>query len=246
MKLAFVGIGQMGRTVQKIAVERGHEIVGEITSDHEISERTLGNAELVIEASVPSACVENCRKIAILKKDLVVATTGWYENLPEVRKFVEKSGIRFLYSSNFSIGVNFYFQVIEFAAQLFNHVEEYDVWGTEIHQKSKVDSPSGTAKTIEKILLKNLERKTKVVEEKLDRKMADNELHFSSTRGGFVNFGHTVGFDSAADCIKIEHFARNRDGYAFGCIKTAEWLKEQKSGFYEMEDFLRETLFSAP
>jgi 4-hydroxy-tetrahydrodipicolinate reductase len=133
-----------------------------------------------------------------------------------------------------------YFRIIEQAAKLINQADEYDVWGHEIHHKNKIDSPSGTAKTLEEILIKNIVHKTSIVEEKLDRKIKDNEIHFSSTRGGLSNFAHTIGFDSEADCIEIKHFARNRNGYALGAIKCAEWLEKQPVGFYTMDDYLKE------
>ena len=120
---------------------------------------------------------------------------------------------------------------------MIDKFDEYDVWGHEIHHYNKADSPSGTAKILEKILLDNIERKTSVVEDKLDRRREPNEIHFSSVRGGPVNFGHTIGFDSAADRILITHEARNRDGYALGAVKAAEWLIGKK-GFFSMGDFL--------
>ena len=168
---------------------------------------------------------------------MVVGTTGWYGRLEALKTEMAAAKIGFLWSSNFSIGVNMYFKIVEEAAKLVNKFDEYDVWGHEIHHYNKADSPSGTAKTLEKILLKNISRKTAVVEEKLDRKREMNEIHFSSVRGGLVNFGHTIGFDSAADRITITHEARCRDGYALGAVKAAEWLKG-KIGYFEMEDFL--------
>jgi 4-hydroxy-tetrahydrodipicolinate reductase len=167
-------------------------------------------------------------------------STGWYDQIDVVKAMVKKSGRRFMFSSNYSIGVNVYFKIIEAASKLINKAEEYDVWATEIHHKNKVDSPSGTAKTLEDILLKNIDRKTTVVEDALQRKIADHELHFSSTRGGLINFGHTIAFDSAADYIKIEHTARSRDGYALGAVKCAEWLSQQTPDFYTMDDYLND------
>ena len=127
---------------------------------------------------------------------------------------------------------------MEEASKLVNKFDEYDVWGHEIHHSNKADSPSGTAKTLSEILLKNIDRKDSVFEDKLDRKREDNEIHFSSVRGGPVNFAHTIGFDSAADKILISHEARNRDGYALGAVKAAEWLANKEVGFYTMNDFL--------
>lgn len=199
--------------------------------------------DVVIDFSSGDAILDNVRICKEAGVNLIVGTTGWYEKLKEVKKeILEEKGnlpaFGFLWSSNFSIGVNMYFKVVEAAAKLVNKFDEYDVWGTEIHHYNKVDSPSGTAKTLEKILLENIERKTAVVEDKLDRKREMNEIHFSSVRGGLVNFGHTIGFDSAADRITITHEARCRDGYALGAVKAAEWLKG-KTGYFEMEDFLK-------
>jgi len=242
MKLAFIGLGSMGKSIQIIAHERDHTTVAEIGRKDIISLETLLTADLVIECTIPSACFENIKKICEAQKDCVVVTTGWYDHIDEVKKIVKASGIRFLYSSNFSIGVNVYYRIVEMAAKLINKFDEYDVWGTEIHHKNKIDSPSGTAKILEEILIRNIVRKNKIVEEKLDRKIADDEIHFSSTRGGLVNFGHMIGFDSASDVIKIEHCARNRDGYALGTIKCAEWLKAQEPGFYTMENYLESVM----
>ncbi len=235
MKIGFIGNGGMGQAMQQVAVDRNHDINCVID---EGGAWDFDKSEVVCEVTVPSACLENVKKLCELKKDTVVVTTGWYDQVDEVKKMVEDSGIRFIYSSNYSIGVNLYFRIIEAAAKLVDKADEYDVWGNEIHHKNKVDSPSGTAKTLEEILLENIRRKDSVVEDKLDRKIEDNEIHFSSTRGGLVNFEHTIGFDSEADCIQVKHFARNRDGYALGAIKASEWLVKKKPGFYTMDDYL--------
>ncbi|MBI5753518.1 4-hydroxy-tetrahydrodipicolinate reductase [Candidatus Peregrinibacteria bacterium] len=230
-----------------------------------LSAEILNGVDVAIDFSSNEALFGNiniCKKAGV---NLVVGTTGWYDKLAEVKEMVEVKNagtvaeenggrpregkaakknldnaneIGFLWSSNFSIGVNLYFKMVEVAAKLVNKFDEYDVWGHEIHHYNKADSPSGTAKTLEKILLDNIERKKAVVEDKLDRKREPHEIHFSSVRGGPVNFGHTIGFDSAADRILITHEARCRDGYALGAVKAAEWLNGKK-GYFNMEDFLR-------
>jgi len=237
MKIAHIGLGGMGKAVLNMAENRGHETVAQIDKNDIFD---LKDCDIAIECTAPQAFSPNLKKILKTEKNLLVITTGWYDDMEKVKKMVEEANIKFMWSANYSIGVNIYYKIIESASKLINKAEEYDVWGTEIHHKNKVDSPSGTAKILENILLENIHRKTKVVEDKLDRKITDNEIHFSSTRGGLVNFGHTIGFDSEADCIKIEHFARNRDGYALGAVKCAEWLNTQKPGFYSMEDYLSE------
>lgn len=246
MKIALIGYGGMGKVVARIAKERGHEICAIVDpNDEAATAQTLstealivadGSVNIAIDFSNAEAVLDNAKACAEAGVNLVVGTTGWYGKLSEVRKIVEGK-IGFFYSSNFSIGVNLYFKIIEAASRMVNDFDEYDIWGHEIHHYNKVDSPSGTAKTLEKILLDSIKRKTAVVEDKLDRKRADNEIHFSSVRGGLVNFGHTIGFDSPADRILITHEARNRDGYGLGAVKAAEWLNGKK-GFFEMKDFL--------
>jgi len=242
MKLAYIGYGGMGKSVESQALVRGHQTGSIIESKTVIDSDSLGGADIAIDCTVPQAFWKNLEALCAAKQDVVIVTTGWYNDLDKARVMVEKSGIRAMWSSNYSIGVNLYFKIVQAAAKLIDKVEEYDVWGHEIHHKNKVDSPSGTAKTLEEILLTNITRKTEVVESALQRKIADHELHFSSTRGGLVNFGHTIGFDSAADCIEIKHVARNRDSYALGAVKCAEWLNTQSPGFYSMDDYLADIL----
>lgn len=239
LNFSFVGDGAMSQAMQDVAIHRGHRIASIKTRENDW---LLAITDLVVECSTPASFMANYESICQSGKDVLIVTTGWYDQIDKVQAMAQQANIRVLWSSNFSIGVNLYFHMVEQAAKLVNQIEEYDVWATEIHHKNKVDSPSGTAKTLSDILLKNIDRKTAVVEDALQRKIADNEFHFSSTRGGIVNFGHTIGFDSAADVIEIKHTARNRDGYALGAIKAAEWLTQQAVGFYNMDDFLEDIL----
>ena len=241
MNISIIGYGKMGKAIECLAKQRGHNISVIADIGGEIKEINSENTDVAIDFSLPETVVKNVKILAKKKVNVVVGATGWYNKLSQVKKITKETKIGLLWSSNFSIGVNLFFRLTEAAAKLVNKAEEYDIWATEIHHNNKEDSPSGTAKTLEDILLKNIKRKTKVVEEKLDRKIKSNEIHFSSTRGGLVNFGHTIGFDSKADCIKIEHAARNRNGYVLGAVKAAEWLKGKK-GYFEMKDFLKQIL----
>ena len=244
MKIALIGYGGMGQALKSAALPRGHTVPviidrasGEATAAS-INAEALAGADIAIDFSSAEEVLDSARAAVEVGIPLVVGTTGWYDKMDEVKSVVGNK-IGFLWSSNFSVGVHMYFRIVAEAARLVNNVDEYDVWGHEIHHVGKADSPSGTAKTLEKILLDAIARKKTVVEDKLDRKRADSEIHFSSVRGGVVNFGHTIGFDSAADRVTITHEARNRDGYALGAVKAAEWLVG-KTDFYNMDEYIRD------
>lgn len=242
MKIAQIGHGGMGKAIFSLANEKGIKVVAVLGREDEITADNLENSDLAIECTAPVSVLDNIRKLAVLKKDIVIVTTGWYDQMDEVKEIVKKHNIRCIYSSNYSIGVNIYFKILDYAASIMDKFSEYDIRGTEVHHKNKVDSPSGTAKTIEEILLKNITRKTSIVEETLHRKIKEEEIHFSSTRGGYNNFYHAINFDSEADSIELSHSAVNRSGYAAGILKCAGWLKNQEPGFYTMDDFLEDSL----
>ena len=192
-KIGLIGFGSMGQAVARVAVERGHELAmivdprSEEATAKSVSEADLSGLDVVIDFSLGEAVEDNVRACAEAGVNIVVGSTGWYERISDVKKMIAeeeggkvRSKIGLMWSSNFSIGVNMYFRIVEEAAKLVDKFDEYDVWGHEIHHHNKTDSPSGTAKSLEKILLDNIGRKTAVVEEKLDRKPEPHELHFSS------------------------------------------------------------------
>ena len=243
MNIAIIGFGSMGMKIKEIAEKQGHIVnvivdpISKEATHKNIKEADLKDVDIVIDFSSASSVLENVKRCALLKKNIIVGTTGWYEKLEEVEKIAKENNIGIFWSANFSIGVNMLYKIIEKASELVNQYDEYDIWGTELHHNNKIDSPSGTAKEISKILLEKIERKTEVVYDRLNRKINPNEIHFSSTRGGAVNFSHTIGFDSASDTITISHSARDRGGYALGAVKVAEWMQGKK-GFFNMNDFL--------
>ncbi|MBT4333854.1 MAG: 4-hydroxy-tetrahydrodipicolinate reductase, partial [Candidatus Cloacimonetes bacterium] len=147
----------------------------------------------------------------------------------------------FIYGSNFSVGMNLFFSIIESAAKLMNKAEDYDLFGLEMHHNKKKDSPSGTAKVLSEIILQNIDRKTKVQYDKLDRKIEQDELHFTSVRSGNIPGTHSISFDSEADTIELKHTARNRNGLALGAIKAAKWINN-KTGFYNFTDNLNKII----
>lgn len=247
MNIAIIGYGGMGREIERIASAKGITVksiidpVAKEATHKEISKESLAGVDVAIDFTHPDTAIDNIKKVSELGVNMVVGTTAWYDNLDEAKKAVKKSGIGFVYGSNFSVGVHAYFKIIDNAARIFNKIPDYDIWGNEIHHFRKADSPSGTAKSLAEILVKNIKRKKKAVYEMLNRKIEPDEIHFSSTRGGPVNFKHTIGFDSDADTITIEHSARHRGGYALGAVLAAEWINGKK-GFFVVDDFIKELL----
>jgi 4-hydroxy-tetrahydrodipicolinate reductase len=244
MKIALIGYGRMGRMIEGIAKEKGHQVVSSIdpvspgAGFAEISSEALSGAQVAIEFSTPKAAVGNIEAALKLGIPLVVGTTGWLGRLDEVRAMVERNGGRMVYGSNYSIGVNLFYKIVEEAARLMNGFPMYDVGGFEAHHNQKADSPSGTAKSLAAILLRNIERKKTLVGDCLaERKIEPSELHFASLRLGAVPGTHTVSFDSGADTIELTHTARNREGLAAGAVMAAEWLLSSgRTGLVPVEE----------
>ena len=243
MKIGLIGYGNMGKEVARVAMERGHEIAAIIdpmakeATAKAVSADALKNVEVCIDFSAPASVLENVEKVAALKKNLVLGTTGWYEKTPQVKASVQKHGTGFVYASNFSVGVNAFYRIVANAAEIMDKLRDYDVFGYELHHNRKADSPSGTARSLAQVVLDHFKRKKKAVYDKLDRRIAAEELHFASVRGGNIPGTHVIGFDSMADTIELKHEARSRAGFALGAVLAAEWLRGKK-GFYGVEDFM--------
>ena len=171
-----------------------------------------------------------------------MATTGWEKQMKKAKEIIEKAKVSMIYSSNFSIGMNIFFQLVSQSAEIINKYGDYDIFGWEMHHNRKLDSPSGTAKTIANLLLEKVQRKDKACYDKLDRKIAKNELHFSSMRAGDIAGIHSVGFDSLYDSIELKHTAKNRMGFAKGSLLAAKWILKQKAGFYSEKDLIKSIL----
>lgn len=246
MNLALLGFGKMGRMISSLALPT-HKIVSIIdptapeATHKTVTAEALQNTDVVIDFSHPSAILSNVGLVAQLKKNIVMGTTGWYDQLNAVRQMIETSGIGFLYSSNFSIGVQLFLKMVERAGELFNSFDQYDVFAHEFHHRQKADSPSGTALSVGKTLLKTMPRKREILSDTSHEKIAPERLHLTSTRGGYIPGTHEVFFDSEADTIEIRHTARSRAGFAAGAIKAAEWLYG-KRGFFTMENYLNDIL----
>ena len=246
MKIALVGYGKMGHIVKELAQARGHLITtidpqNDDADYKDISQESVGDVDVCIDFSHPSVVLSNIEKLTSLKKNSVIGTTGWYDKVEWVKELVEKHNVGLLYASNFSIGVNIFYQIVKNAAHLINKIDAYDICGLEYHHNQKADSPSGTAQSLAKILLQEIDRKDKVVYDKMDKKIQPNELHFASVRCGSFPGTHEISFDSPADTISLKHTARSRQGFAYGAVLAAEWLKEKK-GLLTIDDFIKSIL----
>lgn len=247
MKIALVGYGKMGKQIETILKQKKEEKIVTIDKFNnealfsEINKESLNDIEVVIDFSGPQGVVDNIKKYVEFKVNVVMGTTGWYDDLDEVRNIVSDK-IGFIWSGNFSLGVNLFFKIIKESSKIMqNFFDQYDVLSYELHHREKKDSPSGTALMIGDILLKEIKNKEKIVTEKLDRKINEKEIHLASVRGGYITGIHTVIFDSIADSIELKHTAKNREGFALGAIKAAYWIYNKK-GFFSIEDFLNDIL----
>ena len=238
MKIALVGFGKMGHMIKTCAEQCGHEVVATIdpiaqdasvvvpAGDSEAVARAVksSGAEGIIEFSHPSAVMANIHALLPLGIPLVVGTTGWNDKVAEVEKLASDCGGVIMTSSNFSIGVNMFYKIVEEAVKIMQPFTDYDISTWEMHDNQKVDSPSGTAIEIAKRILENDSRKTEMVVDAFHERPKANELHVSSTRGGCVPGTHTVFIDSAADTIELTHRARSREGFAMGSVHALERL----------------------
>lgn len=248
MKIILVGYGRMGKEIERVATNRGHEVICRVDAIEgigdttELDSATASKADVVIEFALPEMMDKNVKKYAEYKLPAVIGTTGWSDKLDEYRELIKENNSSFLYGSNFSIGAHIMFRLVEEAAKLINPVEDYDVMINEFHHKNKKDSPSGTALTIAEKVIDNCSRKNRLLTQQINRAIEPDELHITAVRGGSIPGTHSVIMDSEADTIEITHTARSRGGFVLGAVMAAEWLIEQKTGFYSVEDFI-ESLF---
>jgi len=244
MNIIINGYGRMGREIESILLERGDTVSARIdfggTGDYKSLTKEIlirYKPDAVIEFAGRDCVVENARICSSLKIPVVIGTTGWNDQIDEVKKLVETNDSAYLYGSNFSIGAHMFFSIVEKAAAMINPLPEYDIFMSEIHHNKKVDSPSGTALTTAEKIIKNNNRKTSIIKDALNRQIEEHELHVASLRGGYVHGTHSVILDSIADTIEITHRARNRKGFALGSVLAASWLSGKK-GFYRVEDYI--------
>lgn len=229
MNLAIVGYGKMGRLIEQLAPEYGAAVKLRLDVDNNakfegMTADNFRGIDAAIEFSTPGSAIENIERLAQLKVNAVVGTTGWLEQIDRARNAVERAGTGLVWSANFSVGVNIFSQVVVEAARLMAKQPEYGAWAWEIHHSTKKDAPSGT-------LLALVERMKKAGYEK--------RVDTGSNRAGAHPGTHEVGFDGPADTITIRHTARSREGFARGALRAARWIGGKK-GFFDFRDIVNE------
>ena len=229
MKIALLGYGKMGQVIERIALERGHEIV--LRKDEFNTYDGLSTADVAIDFSIPTAAVSNISSCFHANVPVVSGTTGWLEHYSEMEALCNEKQGGFISSSNFSLGVNIFFELNEYLAKIMSQFD-YKVSMEEIHHTQKLDAPSGTAISLAKGVIQN----SAYAKWTLDNPK-EKEIHIEAKRIGDVPGTHTVTYDSTVDSIELKHTAHNREGFALGAVIAAEWLAGKK-GIYTMKDVL--------
>lgn len=236
MKIVLIGYGKMGRAIEEIAIQRGHQIVLKIDQPnlHEFTKENIANADAAIEFTSPHSAFENVKKCLAFGIPVVCGSTGWTYQLEELKTFCHNNNGSFSYSSNYSVGVNIFFEVNKRLAALMAPHKEYEVILEETHHTQKKDAPSGTAITLAEQILEEVNRKTKWV-----NNLSDNpaDLEIISQRIDPAPGTHSIKYSSVIDDIEIIHTAHNRTGFATGAVLAAEFIKDKK-GFFTMKEVL--------
>lgn len=234
MKIAILGYGKMGKAIEKLALERGHEIILRSNSTLPIDFELLKMADVAIEFSRPEAAAENINLCFDHRIPVIVGTTGWHEDMVHIKNRCLDEGQSFFYASNFSIGVNIFNEANKYLASLISHYPEYKSSIEEIHHSQKLDKPSGTAILLAEGMIENNENLSGW---KLDED-EDGMINIHSEREGDVPGTHIIKYESMIDNITLIHEAKNRLGFAFGAVLAAEFL-QGKIGNYNMKDLIK-------
>ncbi len=237
MKIALIGYGKMGKEIEQILIARGHTIplIIDLNNTNDLDAAHLQKVDVAIEFTTPSTAYGNVVKCLEAGVPVVCGTTAWLNKLPEVEQLCKEKNGAFFYASNYSIGVNIFFEINRRLAQLMNRFGEYDVTIEETHHTQKKDAPSGTAVTLAEGVLENLDRKQKWV---CGTTTVPEELEVVAIRRSVVPGTHTVTYESDVDALSITHMAKSRRGFALGAVLAAEFL-HGKTGIFSMKDLMQ-------
>ena len=238
MNIALIGYGKMGKAIEEIAISRGHSVVVKFNSQNPLESSQLRTTDVAIEFSQPDLALKHIKLCADGQIPIVVGTTAWEEHLAEIINHIDKREASLIYSSNFSIGVNLFFEMNKHLARLMNDQTEYEASITEIHHTHKIDAPSGTAVTLAKDLISNHPTYSSWKLTGQSENMEKSDLPISAIREENVPGTHLISYTSEIDTLTIEHQAHNRKGFALGAVIAAEFI-HKKQGVYTMSDILK-------
>lgn len=230
MKIALLGYGKMGKEIEKIALERGHEIILKKTEDNDFE--GLENADVAIDFSIPTAAVINITTCINKQIPVVSGTTGWLEQYDAMVLLCKEKNSAFLYSSNFSVGVNLFFELNSYLARMMSKIKDYKISMQEIHHTQKLDAPSGTAISLANGIIAETDYTAWTLEE-----ASNEQIPIDVKRIDQVPGTHSVYYRSEVDEIEIKHTAFSRQGFALGAVVAAEWIVDKK-GVFNMKDVL--------
>lgn len=230
MKIALLGYGKMGKVIEKIALERGHEIV--LKKSSKDSFEGLNNADVAIDFSIPDAAVQNITACLKNNTPIVSGTTGWLHDYHKMVNLCKENNGAFIYGSNFSLGVNLFFELNDYLAKMMAKFSQYDVSMEEIHHTQKLDKPSGTAISLANAIINHTSKNSWSIENP-----TPDDVFIDVKRIDAVPGTHSVFYQSVVDTIEIKHIAHNREGFAFGAVIAAEWIVGKK-GVFTMKDVL--------
>lgn len=236
MKIAIIGYGKMGRAIDEIAVERGHEVTLKINSSNltDFTIENLKQCDAAIEFTAPHLALENINKCFEANLPVVVGTTGWYDDFDAVVEKCKSDNQSLLHATNCSLGVNIFFELNKQLAKMMNNQNDYQVEIEEIHHTQKLDAPSGTAITLAEGVIENYDGKASW---KCDEETSKDELLIKAVREENVPGTHLISYNSPIDEIEIKHTAHNRKGFATGAVVAAEYISNKK-GVFTMQDVL--------
>jgi 4-hydroxy-tetrahydrodipicolinate reductase len=237
MKIALIGYGKMGREIELIALDRGHQVVSRIdlNTNDSFNDEAFQSADVAIEFTRPESAYDNYLNCFQYNIPVVSGTTGWLDKMEHIKNQCKEGNQTFFYASNFSLGVNIFFELNQHLARIMNQMKEYNVSMEEVHHTQKLDAPSGTAITLAEDLIQAIDRKTGWVN---DTTSDGTQIPIRSIREGQVPGIHQVKYESDIDEITIHHSAKNRKGFALGAVLAAE-LTQSKKGFLGMSDLLK-------
>ncbi len=231
MKIALLGYGRMGKTIEQIALQKGHEIVLKVDENTKNYDITL--ADVAIDFSIPSVAFNNISNCLNNNVPIIIGTTGWLDKFDEATALCNEKNGSFIYASNFSLGVNIFFELNEHLAKMMRNLSQYQITMEEIHHTKKLDEPSGTAISLAEGIIKHTNKNNWA----LNVTNNETEIPIVAKRISNVPGTHSIEYKSNVDTINIKHTAHNRDGFALGAVIAAEWLVGKK-GIYTMKDVL--------